>query len=107
MPPVCDVVVKPNRRMADTQGMAKREQQPDCAQATRVAATSEPGHQALEPRLHGVSPEFAERVRMAIAAMPETRPERIELARAVMAFNPPSAEKIAEAILREIGHSHG
>jgi hypothetical protein len=105
MRPICDVVVKPDARMADTQGMAKREQQPDCLQATRPAVPSEPDHQALEPRLHGVSPEFAERVRMAIAAMPETRPERIELARAVMAFNPPSAKKIAEAILREIGHS--
>ena len=60
-----------------------------------------------DPRLHGVSPDFVERVRRVIAAMPETRPERIELARAVTLFNPPSAQQIAEAILREMGRGPG
>ena len=99
--------VKPRAGAADTEGMSNNTQETGPVPATPSPAPSSLGRSQADPRLHGVSPEFVERVRRAVEAMPETRPERIELARAVTLFNPPSAWQIAEAIVREMRRGPG
>jgi hypothetical protein len=52
--------------------------------------------------LPAVSDEFLERVRTALAAVPDVRPDRVEAARELMAGNLPDSTKLAEKLIGRV-----
>ena len=61
------------------------------------------GQTAFEPHPHvAASPELLERVRVSLAGVPETRHDRVEEARALIATDVPSSEVIAQKMIGRI-----
>jgi hypothetical protein len=58
-------------------------------------------HLFVDPTV-GVTPEFVERVRRAIAAAPETRTDRMEEARQLLTGHEPSSREIADKMIGRI-----
>jgi hypothetical protein len=60
-------------------------------------------HAAVDCHPHaGASPELIERVRLSLARVPETRHDRVEEARAMMATEAPSSAVIAQKMIGRI-----
>jgi hypothetical protein len=60
-------------------------------------------HMAVDCHPHaGASLELIERVRMSLSGVPETRHDRVEEARAMMATEGPSADVIAQKMIGRI-----